>query len=54
VISKEGAVDVANATFDEAQTILKTIIGPHAFVGNEQQSVVCMKEEFHAKFVTIL
>ncbi len=33
--SKEGIVDVANATFDEAKNALKRILGPHAFVENE-------------------
>jgi hypothetical protein len=46
-VSKEG-------TFDEAKTALKRIIGPHAFVENEQWSVVRMKEESHAKVVAIL
>ncbi len=31
-ISKEGVIDVANATFDEAKTALKKITGSHAFV----------------------
>jgi len=31
-ISKERVIDVANATFDEAKTALKKIIGSHAFV----------------------
>jgi hypothetical protein len=53
-ISKEGAVDVDNATFEEAKTTLKRIIAPHAFVENEQWSVVRMKEKFHARFATIL
>jgi hypothetical protein len=34
-ISKEGAIDVVNAIFEEAKTTLKRIIGPHAFVDNE-------------------
>jgi hypothetical protein len=33
---------------------LKRIARPHAFVENEQWSVVHMKEEFHARFATIL
>jgi hypothetical protein len=53
-ISKEGTIDATNATFNEAKTALKKITGPHAFVENGQWSVVCMKEEFHAKFVAIL
>ncbi len=40
--------------FKEAKTALKIISGPHAFVENEQSSVMCMKEEFHARFATIL
>jgi len=38
----------------EAKTTLKGIASPHAFVENEQWSVVHMKEEFHVKFATIL
>jgi virulence-associated protein VapD len=53
-ISNEGVVDVINATFDETKIALKKIAGPHAFVENEQWSVVYMKEEFHAKFAAIL
>ncbi len=53
-ISKEGTIDVTNATFDEAKITLKKIACPHAFVENEQWNVICMKEEFHAKFVAIL
>jgi hypothetical protein len=34
-ISKEGILDATNATFEEAQTTLKRIAGPHAFVENE-------------------
>jgi hypothetical protein len=33
---------------------LKKIAGPHAFVENEQWNIVPMKEEFHARFATIL
>jgi len=33
---------------------LKKIASPHAFIENEEWNVVCMKEEFHAKFVAIL
>jgi hypothetical protein len=53
-ISKEGVVNVANATFDEAKVALRKIASPHAFVENEQCNVVRMKEEFHVRFVTIL
>jgi hypothetical protein len=34
--------------------IIYKIVGPHVFVENEQWNVVCMKEEFHVKFVAIL
>jgi hypothetical protein len=53
-ISKEGVVDGANATFDEAKIILKKIVGPHVFVESEQWKVVHMKKEFHARFIAIL
>ncbi len=53
-ISKEGTVDVINATFEDAKTTLKRIVGPHAFVENEQWNVMHMKEEFHVRFATIL
>jgi hypothetical protein len=33
---------------------LRKIVGPYAFVKDEQWSVVRMKEEFHARFVAIL
>ncbi len=52
--SKEGVVYVTNATFDEAKSALKKIVGPHAFLENEQWSVIPMKEEFHAEFVAIV
>jgi hypothetical protein len=50
----EGAIDVDNVIFEETKTTLKRIATPHAFVENEQWSVVCMKEKFHARFATIL
>jgi hypothetical protein len=53
-ISKEGAIDVTNVIFEEAKTTLKRIARPHAFLENEQWSVVRMKEEFHARFAIIL
>jgi hypothetical protein len=36
----QGVIDATNATFDEAKIALKKIAGPHAFVENEQWSVV--------------
>jgi hypothetical protein len=33
---------------------LKKIVGPHAFVENEQWNVIHMKEEFYARFAAIL
>jgi hypothetical protein len=35
-ISKEGTINVTNATFEKTKTALKRIVGPHAFVENEQ------------------
>jgi hypothetical protein len=49
-----GVVDVANATYEEAKITLRKIPRPHAFVEDEHWSVVRMKKEFHARFVTIL
>ncbi len=43
-----------NVTFEEAKTILKRIVRPHVFVENEQWNVVCMKEEFRARFVNFI
>jgi hypothetical protein len=43
-ISKEGVIDVTNATFDEVKIAWKKIVSPHVFVGNEQWSVVRMKK----------
>ncbi len=34
-ISKEGAIDVTNATFEEVKITLRKIAIPHAFVENE-------------------
>ncbi len=53
-ISKEDVINASNATFDEGKIGLKKIASSHAFVENEQWSVVHMKEEFHVRFVTIL
>jgi hypothetical protein len=52
-ISKEGVIDAANATFEEAKTTLIKIVRLHAFVENEQWNVMCMKEEFHARFAML-
>ncbi len=49
-----GTVCVVNVTFEEAKIALQRIASPHAFVENEQWSVVHMKEEFHVRFATIL
>jgi hypothetical protein len=54
-ISNKGIIDDAtNAIYDEAKTILKKIVGLHAFVENEQWNILCMKKEFHARFVALL
>jgi len=34
-ISKEGAVDASNATFEETKTTLNFFVRPHAFIENE-------------------
>jgi hypothetical protein len=36
------------------QTAFKNIARPDAFVEKEHWSIICMKEEFHAKFAIIL
>jgi hypothetical protein len=41
-ISNEGAIDDVSATFEEAKSTLKRIVGPHVFVENEQWNVVHM------------
>ncbi len=46
--------NASNATFEEVKIALKRIARPHAFIENEQWNVVCMKEEFHARFAAIL
>jgi hypothetical protein len=43
-ISNEGAVDIANATYDKEKTTLKKIASLHAFVENEQWNEVRMKD----------
>ncbi len=53
-ISKEGIVDVINASFEEAKIGLKRTRIPHNSIENEQWNVVRMKEEFHARFVAIV
>ncbi len=45
-------VDVANALVKETQVILKNIVGPD--VNKQQRGVIWVKEEYHAKFATIL
>jgi hypothetical protein len=47
-------LDVANALVKEAQVIFKNIVGLDAFVNKKQWSVIQMKEEYQAKFATIL
>jgi ABC-type dipeptide/oligopeptide/nickel transport system ATPase subunit len=38
----------------KAEVALKNIVGLDAFVNKEQWNVIWMKEEYHAKFATIL
>jgi hypothetical protein len=43
-----------NTLVKEMQTAFKNIARPDAFVEKEHWSIICMKEEFHAKFAIIL
>ncbi len=47
-------MDAANALIKETQVALKNIAGLNALVNKQQQSVIQIKEEYHAKFATIL
>jgi hypothetical protein len=53
-VSTEKAIDAPNTLVKKMWTTFKNITKPNAFVEKEQWSIVRMKEEFHAKFVTIL
>jgi hypothetical protein len=47
-------VDVVNAIIKKQKPLWERLQVHHAFVENELWSVVCMKENFHARFITIL
>ncbi len=51
-INDKRVVDVANALVKETQVILKNIVRPD--VNKQERGVIWMKEEYHAKFTTIL
>ncbi len=53
-VSVEGAMDATNALVKKTQMASKNIIGLDAFVNKEQWSIIRMKEEYHARFATIL
>ncbi len=53
-VSIEGVMDATNALVKETQVALKNIVKPDVFVNKEQWSIIRMKEEFHARFATIL
>ncbi len=53
-VSVKGTVDATNALVKETQVVFKNIVRLDAFINKEQWSVIQMKEEYHAKFVTIL
>jgi len=53
-ISSEGVVDATNVIIRETKIFFKRIMSSYVFVENEQWSVICIKEDFHPRFVTIL
>ncbi len=53
-ILSEGVVNVTNIIFQETNFVLRKIVCPHTFIENEQWNVICIKEEFHPRLVTIL
>jgi methenyltetrahydromethanopterin cyclohydrolase len=53
-VNVEGAVDATNILVKKVQVALKNIARVDAFVNKEQWSVIRMKEEYPAKFPTIL
>jgi hypothetical protein len=53
-VNTKEVIDVANTLVREMQIALKNIARPNAFVEKEQSNIICMKEDFHAKFVAIL
>jgi hypothetical protein len=53
-VNVEGTIDATNALVKKAQVGFRNIVALNAFVNKTQWSVIRTKEEYHAKFVTIL
>jgi hypothetical protein len=53
-VNAKRVIDALNVLVKETQIALKNIVGLDVFVEKDQWSVIHMKEEFHAKFATIL
>lgn len=53
-VNTKEAIDAANTLVKEMQIAFKNIARLDAFVEKEHWSIICMKEEFHAKFAIIL
>jgi hypothetical protein len=52
--SNEGVVDVTNIIIQEANIVFNKITSHDVFVKNELWNVICIKEDFHPRFATIL
>jgi hypothetical protein len=52
-VSVERILDATNTLVKKGQAIIKNIARPNAFVDKVQWSVICMKKEYHAKFMAI-
>jgi len=50
----KGTDDVASTLITKAQVIIKSIAQLDAFINKKQWNVIWMKEEYHARFATIL
>lgn len=53
-MSVKGTNDALNALVKEAHVVFKNTTRPNAFVNKKQWSMIWMKEEYHARFMTIL
>ncbi len=53
-ISAKGTIDAINMLAKKIQVAFKNKVEPNAFVNKEKWNVIQMKEEYHAKFITIL
>jgi len=49
-----GTIIAMNTLVKDAQVVLINIVGLDAIVKKKQWNIIQMKEEYHAKFVTIL